>query len=252
MSLYYINQKQVRKDNIEITGEDYHHLAHVLRIKSGHKLKLSDQEKFIYDVVITEISRDTLTAKITHKSSFSLSRFQLILCPALIKSDNFSQIIRQATELGVDVIQPIVTEYTVVSLKNNKLANKLERWQKIAKSAAGQAERPISPQILEPAGLSKLPFNDFRFVIAGLSRKKLPTINQLGLRKDGLSMNDSGKVKVAMIIGPEGGFSPTEIDLLQERPCQFVSISPFILRAETANCALISQVQGVLAGQDLL
>jgi 16S rRNA (uracil1498-N3)-methyltransferase len=145
-------------------------------------------------------------------------------------------IIQKCTELGIVKIVPVITERTIVQIKDKKAeTKKIQRWQKVADSAAKQCKRGVIPKVTQPVS--------FEEMIHNLSTYDLKIIPYEQERKEGLknilSTNKEYK-KVAIIIGPEGGFEQDEVIKAQNAGITSITLGPRILRTETAGFVALS------------
>jgi 16S rRNA (uracil1498-N3)-methyltransferase len=155
---------------------------------------------------------------------------------AIPKKSKFDDIVDKLTQLGVDRIIPLKTERAVVKLSIQKGEARLQRWVKIALSAAQQSQRSILPQIS--------PLTDFRELIkksTGFNLKLIPTLEgERKTLKEALSPVLPLPANILILIGPEGDFSPKEIDLALKHNFIPVSLGSTVLRVETAAIAVAS------------
>ena len=188
---------------------------------------------------ITEIFASSLTAKIIQRDYLDTSlSIDIYLFQGLPKSDKLELIIQKAVELGVKEIIPVQMERSIAKIEDKKVKQKTERFNAIAQSAAEQSKRNIVPVVNEPLtyklALEKAKELDLLLV---------PYENQKGIlsTKDALSLIKKGD-KVGVIIGPEGGFSPNEIELTKEQGGHLISLGKRILRTETASITALSML----------
>ncbi|MBQ3562506.1 MAG: RNA methyltransferase, partial [Clostridia bacterium] len=160
----------------------------------------------------------------------------LPLCTCLLKGDKFETVIRHSVELGVTKIVPVLSTNCVSRPDAKSLKSKEQRWQKIANEAAGQCGRGVLPTLLSTTDLSALAktFNDYDLVLF---------FYELGGEPLGETLweNDSAK-KIAIITGPEGGFTASEAEMLANAGAKTISLGKRILRAETAPLAALTGV----------
>ena len=148
------------------------------------------------------------------------------------------RVLQKATELGVAKILPIITDYTIIKIKD--FTNKKLRYETIVKEASEQCERTVLPEIIEPLNLKNIDFTKYDKVLLAYERE-----NHEYRLSDALK--DVSKTQnIMIIIGPEGGFSEKEIEFLRSKEIQFVSLGKTILRAETAAIYLLSALKLVL------
>ena len=148
MYQFFVDDAQIGKEFITITGSDVNHIRNVLRMKPGEKIRVSNQKGQDYLCSISELSDDFVQADIldSEAANTELSA-KIYLFQALPKGDRMETVIQKAVELGVHEIIPVSMKYCVVKLDAKKAENKRKRWQAIAESAAKQSKRSIIPQV---------------------------------------------------------------------------------------------------------
>ena len=233
---FFISPEQVSEPQIIVSGEDVRHIVNVLRRKAGDELLLCDGQGTDYTVKITRIERSEIATEIISRRERK-SRYPLItLGQGLPKADKMDFIIQKATELGVFAVVPVVTERTIVKIRDE--AKKISRWRKIAREAAMQSNRADIPQVgrvvsfeeflrtsaLDPGALLLLPWEE-----------------GTGSIKSILGQNP-GVERIVVLVGPEGGFSVAEAAAAKSGGFHPVSLGPNILRAETAAIAVLSMI----------
>ena len=239
MPHFFISSEDVNNDIAVITDkENYHHIARVLRAKAGETLALIDENQTQYKVVIKNIDSKSITTKVVErqKSNHHLT-LQLVLVQSVLKTDAQNLVVQKAAELGVKEIAPVITDNCVI--KPSIAAEKSEKWQKIANEAAKQCERSDFLKVLPVMSLDDIIKNgDYDVKIACVERtQKLPM--KACLR----NLNFDKTAKIAVIIGPEGGFSARELQLLEHAADIYkVSLGNLILRAETAAITALSNI----------
>lgn len=229
--------KEDFKENPFLEGADANHVARSLRMKVGEALTVSDSRGTDFDCVITSVTPDRVELKIKEiKPSESEPSVEVTLCTCLLKGDKFEMVIRHSVELGVTKIVPVLSTNCVSRPDAKSLKSKEQRWQKIANEAAGQCGRGVLPTLLSTIDLSALAktFNDYDLVLF---------FYELGGEPLGETLweNDSAK-KIAIITGPEGGFTASEAELLANAGAKTISLGKRILRAETAPLAALTGV----------
>ena len=233
---FFISPEQVTGQSITISGEDVHHIVKVLRMKTGDELLLCDGRGAEYSAKITRVNKSDVTAEVKARSKREIRYPLITLGQGLPKSDKMDWIVQKATELGVANIIPLITERTIVKLKDE--AKRVARWQKIAREAAMQSNRPdissIEPVVSyadflrtlnpEPRTLLLLPWEEGTEPIKNIFRRI------------------SGINRIVVLIGPEGGFSAHEAETAHAKGFHLVSLGPNILRTETAAIASLSMI----------
>lgn len=239
MPHFFISQKDVNNDKITISDkENFHHIAKVLRIKIGETLLLVDENQTQYEVVVEEINSKAITTKVVDvsKSNHKLD-LSLYLAQSVLKTDAQNLVVQKATELGVKGVIPFVSDNSVI--KESVADAKIEKWQKVANEAVKQCERVDFPVIQKRSTLKQIiESKDFDIKIACVER-----CQQLGLKSCLKNIDMSKNPKIVVIIGPEGGFSARELELLNnDKQVYKVSLGKLILRAETAVISALSNV----------
>jgi 16S rRNA (uracil1498-N3)-methyltransferase len=219
-----------------LTAEQIHYLKKVLRLGPGAEVIVLDGRGKAW--------RATWQGELAHFSEL-LPQIQIepphpiYLGAAVLKGEAMDWSIQKATELGATTLQPLLTDYTQLVPSPQKL----ERWRRIMAESCEQCERLFLPQLLSAGKLAELTnLPDLRLVAlerpSGANRPRfVPPI----WGKQGL-LTAIPPQPIALLVGPEGGWSPAEVTFLLAQGWQAVSLGPRILRAETAVCSLLSQV----------
>ena len=233
---FFISPDQISGVEAVVTGEDVRHIATVLRMKTGDELLLSDGEGTEYAVKIKHIEQSGITTEVTGQSKQEIRYPRITLGQGLPKSDKMDFIVQKATELGASNIIPLVTERTIVKIRDEE--KRIVRWQKIAREAAMQSNRPDITKLLPIRR-----FDDYLRTLDPGPRTLLLLPWEEGTEpiKNVLRQNPSAK-NIIVIIGPEGGFSKTEAGAARTRGFLPVSLGPNILRTETAAIAVLSMI----------
>lgn len=242
MSKFFVDPSAISGSHIYIEDKnDLHHLTKVLRGKVGMKIDISDGDEWEYETELEELTADCATLKILDKQKFaSEPEVRVTLFQGVPKASKMETVIQKTVEIGVDSIVPVFMERTVVVEKGN-FGKKLDRWQKIADEAVKQCKRGIIPQVRENCTFKEMmsQLDDYDMVIC-------PYENEDGYSmKDCLRKAADGETvpkKVAIIIGPEGGFADKEIDALKDCGAEIVTLGKTILRTETAGLVALTMV----------
>ena len=232
MYQFFVEDEQVQQDRIRIVGSDVNHIGHVLRMKTGEKIRISDQSGRSYFCRILEITEEEDTDEMGTEFSHKVYLFQ-----GLPKSDKMELIIQKTVELGVYTVIPVAMKNCVVKLDEKKAQSKCKRWQAIAESAAKQSKRTVIPQIQMP-----LSWKQALEEAKELDVVLVPYENERGMeatREIFRSIPEGASIGV--MIGPEGGFSPEEIAQL-DKDMHRISLGRRILRTETAGMATLSML----------
>lgn len=222
---------------IHITGTDVKHIVHVLRMKPGDELWISDGEKKEYHCRIETADEDEVCLHILYaqEPDYELPN-KLYLFQGLPKSDKMELIIQKAVELGAFEIIPVETKRCVVRLDGKKAAKKVERWQQIAESAAKQSKRMRVPSIH-----SVMTYREALAYAGALDICLIPYELATGMAetKEIISRIRPGQ-SVGIFIGPEGGFEEAEVEAAIKAGASPITLGRRILRTETAGLAILS------------
>lgn len=243
MHRFFVKPEQVADGEIRILGGDVNHIVHVLRMKQGDELCVSDGDKMEYICRIRETGSEEVTAEIIYGQECGLELpCRVTLFQGLPKSDKMELIVQKAVELGAWEIVPMATRRAVVKLEGKKEEAKLRRWQGISESAAKQCRRAAIPQVLPVMSFAQAveyaADMDCRLIPYELAKDMDSTRKALG----GIAPGQS----VGIFIGPEGGFDREEVELAVSRGITPITLGKRILRTETAGFALLSVLMYLL------
>ena len=234
---FFIKNENLSENTIKLDGKDFFHAKNVLRMKEKDTFLVSiDNKNYLCE--IKEIFSDYLIAEVKEKDFFDTSlNIEIYLFQGLPKSDKLELIIQKAVELGVKEIIPVQMERCVAKIESNKVKAKTERYQAIAESAAKQCKRAFIPVVSTPLSL-----NQALEKAKDLDLFLIPYENEQGIKS---TINALAKIKkgfkVGVLIGPEGGFSDTEI-ALAKTVGETISLGKRILRTETASITTLSML----------
>ncbi len=245
---FFITPEQVREPYITVTGDDLRHIRTVLRKQPGDLLTLLDGQGREYTVKITAIEKTEINTEIVEQRKRELPATRVTLGQGLPKSDKMDFIVQKATELGVFSLVPLITERTIMKVKDEE--KRSERWRKIAREAAMQSGRPDIPKVetIQPFRDFILSLDPGPLTLAPDSSAPGPQTLFLLPWEEGtipikhVLRQTPGAQNIVVLIGPEGGFSRTEADLAKQRDFHLVSLGPNILRTETAAVAVLSMI----------
>lgn len=239
MSKFFVKENQINNDKIHILGEDVNHIANVLRMKKEDEVQICNQETGEnYITKIISFSKDEIECEIVKKIIETVeSNVDITLFQGIPKFDKMELIIQKNTEVGVKKIVPVLMERTVVKLDEKTANKKIERWQKIAEVAAKQSMRDIIPEIGNIVKLKDITKQDYDVVLVAYENEEKNMLKQ-ELKK----LQGKDRYKIAIVIGPEGGISEKEIEILKNMGTSFVSLGKRILRTETAGIVMSGNI----------
>jgi 16S rRNA (uracil1498-N3)-methyltransferase len=224
---------QVRNGQAEISGDDAAHLTRVLRVEVGQRYEISDNRQ-LYLAEIETARKERVVFRTIEKLPVIEPPVRTILVAAIFKFDRFEWMIEKATELGVAEIVPVVTTRTEKGL-DKAAPKRLERWRRIGVEASQQSRRAHLPVISAPARWRDALETSAMQRYAMDENQRCPLA---GLFPANRSAGDT----VALLIGPEGGWTDEERAEFTAAGWVPASLGPSILRAETAALAALAVV----------
>jgi len=226
------------RDPITLTAAQAHYLRNVLRAKVGHSVVVFDGNGNERIVVIERLTKDGATLRVESAvDPLVESQLQLTLLQAVAKSEPMDFIIQKATELGVTAIEPVISEYSVVKLDDQRAARRVEHWQRIAHSACEQSGRHTPPAISAPRALEAA-VADIREDATRLALDPYASTSFGDWR--GAAVPSS---HCYLLVGPEGGFSERDLRAIDRAGFERVALGPRVLRVETAALAACTLAQ---------
>lgn len=236
MPHFFIKSEDVKENKVVICDkENFTHIAKSLRIKTGEKLLLIDENQIQYETVVEEVTNKEITVNVenSYKSCRRLD-FRLYLAQSPLHSDAQSIVVEKATELGAEGLYPVYTDNC--ALNRSVIEKKIPKWQRIMYEASKQCERAYVPKCYELTDLKSI-INSGRKVIAFCERCTDVTLHQY-CKKNPIQKDD----EIVVIIGPEGGFSQKEFDLFRESGVAMLTLGDLILKAETAVIVALGNI----------
>lgn len=240
MHKFFVENSNIAGNVCTIEGDDVKHIYKVLRLKDGDRININNCEGVEYIGEIVEVNKREVKVNLIEKVELNNeSPVEVYLFQGLPKAAKMDLIAQKCTELGVKEITPIITERVVVKGNETSEFKKVDRWNRIALEACKQSKRSIIPKINQPIDFNTLveTLKDFDLVIVPYENQE----NQ-GMRYVKNQIKDKSIKKVAIIIGPEGGFEESEILDLKDEGSFIVTLGPRILRTETAGFVALSLI----------
>jgi len=226
-------------NSLILVESDYHYLVRVLRYKKGHEFSGRDSKGNVFNLKIKDITGDSCILEVKESKIDYIESPEIVLYQCVCKGKKMDQIIRQATESGVSKIVPVVSDFSV-SRPNNEKKGKTERWNKIVREAIQQSGSRVNTLVGKSVTIDELAEIDKSEGIGLFFHQEV-------LDSDSLhEYLSSGPGKVFLVVGPEGGLSDRETDILFEKRFYSVYLKTNILRSETAALYVIGAVQTIL------
>lgn len=246
MFQFFVDKTQINEETgmAYITGSDVNHISNVLRMKTGEQFYVTDGEsQGKYLCALKSVSEEQVVCDILGSVTESCELpCEIVLYQGLPKADKMELIIQKAVELGASRIVPVATKRSVVKLDDKKAQTKISRWQGIAEAAAKQSKRDVIPQIGALMTLKEALKEAAEFDVS-----IMPYENAEGMAATrGLLEGIRPGQRVAVFIGPEGGFDDSEVEAALSQGTKPVTLGRRILRTETAGLAVLAMLVYVL------
>lgn len=240
MPKFFVSNSQIENEKLTIIGGDVNHITNVLRMKIGESFIVCDTDTSQnYIVEIEDFLQDTIKCKIIKTLDSNVeSNVKVHIFQGLPKADKMELIIQKSVELGASQITPIEMKRCIVKLEGKDKTKKIERWKKIAEVAAKQCGRDIIPQINNVKNIKEISeeFEQYDCILVCYENEKYEFLKQTLKQID----NNLPELKIAVIIGPEGGIDISEIEFMKEKGAKVISLGERILRTETVALSILS------------
>jgi len=254
MHRFFIAPEWLKGDRVTIGGSLVHQIRNVLRLGPGDRIVVLDNSGWEREVEITRVERQRVTGRVVDKRlATGEPRTKITLYQGVLRLRRFEFALQKGTELGIVEFVPLITDRCIISSVED-VDKKMERWQRIVVEAAEQSRRGRLPR-LQPAmllpqacerakrmgGLSLMPWEgerstSLRAVLGDWAPKELKRVRkQMGAQSSSTPPASSRPFSINLFIGPEGGFTPEEVELARRYGIIPVTLGPRILRAETAG-----------------
>lgn len=243
MPKFFVTTNQIEGKKISIQNEDVNHIKNVLRAKIDDTIEICDsitsknyickieqiEDKHIYCHIVEEIESNV-------EPHIQVSIFQ-----GLPKADKMELVIQKSVELGAYDITPVEMKRCVVKLNEKDKIKKIQRWQKISEGAAKQSGRDKIPTIHPIINVHTLCENikKYDLVLVAYENEKINTLKQ---ELKNIKSDKNKQMKIAIVIGPEGGIDKEEIAKLEEYHARVITLGNRILRTETVALNILSVI----------
>lgn len=213
-----------------------HHAREVLRLRSGASVVVFDGRGAEFQAELDEVSRRTVSARLgAAVAARAESPLRLVLAVSPLKGDRMELVVQKATELGIAAIWPVVTYRTDAAARPALQGSRGERWERVASGAAEQCGRAVVPEVAPTTTLDGLVARTFE-------GRRVVLLETPGHRPLA-SLDIDPSRPLLLLVGPAGGFEPSEAEALREAAFTPASLGPRILRAETAAVAAVAIAQ---------
>lgn len=243
MQRYFIEEPYKGQEKISLSGDDFHHISRVMRMKKGDSFWTVFKGGETACVKIDSISDHHVEAAVIDLEDQSNELpVRVAIASGLPKGDKLEWIIQKGTELGASQFVPFIASRSIVKWEEKKAGKKLERWRKIAKEAAEQSHRQALPEVMSPLRMDELIRHSMSFdhklaayeEVAKSGEQQSLFAKHLAAAKPGES--------IFIVFGPEGGLAVQEAEQLESNGFELCGLGPRILRTETAPLYALSAI----------
>lgn len=237
MRRFFVHPDSIHDNRAVLPDAESHHISTVLRLAPGSGVELFDGTGVIYQATIETVDRRSVAVRILSVVRVPTAAApEILLLQSLLKGKKMDMVVQKATELGIHTLQPLLTRY---SDGQGHPQRQPDRWIRIMLEACKQCRRERPMRIAEPVDFVAMP-------VAAASTRLMFWEGETGvsLQPDHLAITGP----IALLLGPEGGFHPREIELARKLGFQTVSLGGYVLRAETASVAAMAIVRYLVGG----
>lgn len=233
----FVPRERIGPGRARLTAADVHYLSHVLRLAPGAELEVFDGEGGAFAARVTQAGED-LSLALGPRRDVPGARARVHLAFALARGERCDLVVQKATELGVAALAPLEAARSVVRLDGERRAERVRRWQRIAAEAARQCGRADVPAVSAPAPVAT--------AIAGAPEGFRAVLLYEGGGEPLADVVEPTAGGHLLLVGPEGGFTPGEVEAAVAAGARLATLGPRILRFETAAIAAVALVQHLL------
>jgi 16S rRNA (uracil1498-N3)-methyltransferase len=250
MSKFFVRDEQIENNIVKIRGADVDYIKKVLKQKVEDEIIVcnsNNEKNYLCD--IKKIENEMIECKIVRELEDFKSNIKVTIMQGLPEKDKMDLVIQKSVELGAFNIQPVEMERCNVKYEEKDKYKKQEKWQKIAEVSAKQCDRNFIPKVAGIKSLKDICKMLFKYDVVILTyekEKKIKLSEVLKVMKEKYGENE---IKIAVIIGPEGGLSSREVEMIQEnKNVVTVTLGKRILRTETVALNVLSVIMYELEG----
>lgn len=226
MNHFFIDPTFITNSMIQFPNDISHQIARVLRLKTDDTVVVLNNQGIQYEVKLVDINPQQCIGEIlTQNPTSTEPDHKLHLFIALTQREKFEWLLQKCTELGVTNFTPVITERSIV-ISENDFIKKKDRWQRILKEAAEQSRRGKIPGLNFPIEFERAIHYTSQWKLIAWEDEADTSIDEI--------LSGSIHSEIALLVGPEGGFSQKEILIAKEQSWQTFSLGKRILRMETA------------------
>lgn len=218
---------------MELDKESLNH-ARALRVREGEEVELLDGCGTVWKGTFGKEG-----VRISSVREKDRQTPEIILCVGITQGGSFDDVVRQAVQMGVSEVCPLITQRVAINFENKRLNNKMERWGKIAEEGCKQSGLAWLPKIKRPTRFAE--------AVSAYGRDRNIVASLYGAITPWKELKLGGVHRIVLWIGPEGDFSKDEYEALLAKGAEFVGLGDAVLRVETACVAVLASLRAILS-----
>lgn len=250
MHRFYLPPEKCQGSLLTLEDSEAHHALHVLRIRKGEAVDVLDGAGHVIHSEVAALGKRTVDLSVRDKVFRPPLPFAVTLLQAIPKGKTFETIVQKATELGVSRIIPLLTERVVVHLEDGSTETKMDKWRQVAIEAIKQCGSPYLPKLERPIALRDFLQLAEQFDLALVGDLTESTAHpRKFFQQFAQEKNGALPKTVAAWVGPEGDFTPEELQSIRASGAKSITLGPLVLRSDTAAIYSISVINYELGSQ---
>jgi 16S rRNA (uracil1498-N3)-methyltransferase len=234
MHRFYLRPEQCLGPTLILAGGEANHALHVLRLRRGNQAIVLDGAGGQYLCSVASADRRAVQLTVLERKTIPPPTFRITLLQSIPKGRIMDSIVQKATELGVFYIVPILSERVVTQLDEKSSAGKAEKWQQVAIEAVKQCGAPWLPKVEVPMTPGQFIDRAEPFDLSLIGSLQSDASHPRACFQDFWSRNGRRPASVSVWIGPEGDFTPVEMNAIKQAGAKPITMGSLVLRVETA------------------
>jgi len=242
MHRFYVDPRESGNDRLELSEREAHHAANVLRLKEGERVVVLDGQGSEICCNVQKVGKRGVILQVYQRNKVAPLPYQLTVVQAIPKGKTMETIVQKAAELGAWKVVPIITDRTVTQLDEDRSESKIEKWTWIAIDAIKQCGSTWLPKIAEPirpaAYLGMRDSSELTLIASLQPGAKHPRLHFREFERE----HGRRPKSISVWVGPEGDFTPAEVNTVLSSGALPITLGPLVLRSETAAFYCLSMV----------
>ena len=240
MHRFYLPPAECQRQPLTLSEREAHHALNVLRIRPGERVAVLNGAGVEMLCEVQEAGRRAVTLKVVQTHTLERCPYTVTLLQALTKGRTMELIVQKATELGAHRVVPILSARSVAQIEAEDAANKMEKWEATAIEAIKQCGCPWLPRVEPPQTPQAFLARDDKFELSLIASLQADALHP-GVHFQSFQAECGRRpASVCVWVGPEGDFTPAEINAIRSSGARPITLGPLVLRSETAAIYCLS------------